>query len=249
VAAIVELGARLGGAAARVAPDVKTLPTAVERSSLVPGFPGSRSVILGIEATTLGPSWCRLDESPTFIVLGPDSTGKSTALSTLAAGLVAANPAFESFLLAPRKSPLLEAPWWTSVARGHSACEELAIALSDLVKDRAIDNGEGFLIVIDDGDEFPDGKISGALETVLKRGRDIGVITLAAAQTHVVRRTYSGWLTEARNQKHGLLLQPDVEIDGDMLGVRLPRKSGQQFPQGRGFLARRGSATLIQVAR
>jgi S-DNA-T family DNA segregation ATPase FtsK/SpoIIIE len=59
---------------------------------------------------------------------------------------------------------------------------------------------------------------------------------------------FSGVLAELRKEKQGLLLQPDVDVDGDVFGVRLPRRTGRRFPAGRGFLVRRGAIELVQVA-
>ncbi len=105
-----------------------------------------------------------------------------------------------------------------------------------------------FLVVIDDADELLEGRGSLALETVAKRGRDAGLRLLVAVQTHTAHRTFGGWLTEARKGKHGLILAPDVDVDGDLLGARLPRKSGRRFPLGRGYLVRRGAVELVQAA-
>ena len=41
---------------------------------------------------------------------------------------------------------------------------------------------------------------------------------------------------------------PDIDIDGDIFGIRLPRSTQRSFPTGRGFLVERGALTLIQIA-
>ena len=44
-------------------------------------------------------------------------------------------------------------------------------------------------------------------------------------------------------------LQPDVDIDGDLFGVRLPRKIHAPFPTGSGYTMQRGAIDFVQVAR
>jgi len=59
---------------------------------------------------------------------------------------------------------------------------------------------------------------------------------------------FGGWLVDARKAKHGLLLAPDLDLDGELFGVRLPRSASRTFPVGRGFLIRRGPIEVVQVA-
>jgi len=40
----------------------------------------------------------------------------------------------------------------------------------------------------------------------------------------------------------------DPDSDGDIVGAALPRRTRGAWPEGRGYLAERGSAELIQVA-
>ena len=54
-------------------------------------------------------------------------------------------------------------------------------------------------------------------------------------------RAYGGWLRELRKDEHGLLLDPDLDVDGDLFGVRLPRRTNAVFPPA--------AATTSGVAR
>ena len=47
----------------------------------------------------------------------------------------------------------------------------------------------------------------------------------------------------------GLLLQPNLDIDGDLLGAVLPRRSIVAIGPGRGYVINDGAAELVQVAR
>jgi S-DNA-T family DNA segregation ATPase FtsK/SpoIIIE len=71
---------------------------------------------------------------------------------------------------------------------------------------------------------------------------------VAAARIDDVRGSYGHWLREVRKSRTGLLLQPDLSTDGDLLGVRLPRRLSTPLVSGRGFLVDNGDARLVQIA-
>lgn len=248
--ALVDLGRRLAtrfGPAS--VPRIELLPNHVDRTSLPVAERGRTAVPMGLEGTGLGPALCDLDDVPAFLVVGPDRTGRTTALRTIAAGLRSSEITQQAFLFAPRRSALTGDPGWTETARGLEACEELAARLAEEMKARAQQvDPDPVLVVIDDGDELTEGKVALSLETLVRRGRDARVLILVAAQTHVVHRTFGGWITDVRKANHGLVLAPDAEVDGEIFGVRLPRKTVRSFPPGRGYLVRRGLVHLVQVA-
>jgi S-DNA-T family DNA segregation ATPase FtsK/SpoIIIE len=82
---------------------------------------------------------------------------------------------------------------------------------------------------------------------LLRRGRDRGVHVVAALERGQARH-YAPWIRELRKDGTGLLLDPDLDLDGELLSVRLPRRSNAFFPPGRGYLVVNGTARLIQVA-
>jgi S-DNA-T family DNA segregation ATPase FtsK/SpoIIIE len=104
------------------------------------------------------------------------------------------------------------------------------------------------VVVIDDGEELAESLGAAALETVVRRGRDVDVRVVAAVERQAAQRAFAGWLRELRKEEHGVLLDPDTDVDGDILGVRLPRRSNPIFPPGRGYLVQRGRVELVQVA-
>jgi S-DNA-T family DNA segregation ATPase FtsK/SpoIIIE len=102
--------------------------------------------------------------------------------------------------------------------------------------------------VIDDAEEIAESIGAQPLETVVRRGRDLEVRVVAACERQAAQRAFAGWLRELRKEEHGLLLSPDADVDGDLLGVRLPRRTNPIFPPGRGYLVERGTIQLVQVA-
>ena len=77
---------------------------------------------------------------------------------------------------------------------------------------------------------------------------DVELLGSSAARVDDVRASYGHWLREIRKSRTGLLLQPDLSVDGDLLGVRLPRRVSTPMRAGRGFLVANGEARLVQIA-
>jgi DNA segregation ATPase FtsK/SpoIIIE, S-DNA-T family len=194
----------------------------------------------------LEPVVVSLDQEMHFLVVGPNRSGKSTALATIAASLRAADPSLELYLLAPRRSPLTGMDVWTKSAQGGEAVATLAADLKERLAEREWGD-DPLVVVIDDGQDIADSTTTAALEELAKRGRDVGVVLVGAAESNAATRAYSGWIPEVKKDRHGLLLQPDPDVDGDILGVELTRSS-RGFPVGRGFLVADGAAGRIQVA-
>jgi S-DNA-T family DNA segregation ATPase FtsK/SpoIIIE len=104
------------------------------------------------------------------------------------------------------------------------------------------------VVVIDDLGELADTEADTALVELLRLGREHPLTVIAAVDNTVARRQYSGAIPEMRKDGIGVLLDPDPDSDGDIVGVALPRRTRGAWPEGRGYLAERGSAELIQVA-
>jgi S-DNA-T family DNA segregation ATPase FtsK/SpoIIIE len=224
------------------APRIGTLPSEVAAAPLLALATPLRP-ILGIGERELGPVAVDLSEGH-FLVTGPNRSGKSTALAALAQGLRAADADLEMHLLVPRRSPLTSLDIWTSVARGGEAIDELVTELKDRVEER--ESGEPpMVIVLDDGSELAESMADSGIESIIRRGRDVDVWVVAASEIAAAHRSYGGWLPELRKERQGLLLQPDPDIDGDLLGVRLP-KARTSLP-GRGMLVTRLGFEMVQV--
>ena len=74
------------------------------------------------------------------------------------------------------------------------------------------------------------------------------LLVVAAGRNDGLRGQYGTWLRRVRMSRAGLLLQPDADLDGDLLGVRLPRRPLVRFGPGRGYLVEAGSVEIVQVA-
>ena len=148
--------------------------------------------------------------------------------------------------MSPRRRQLVDTVPWTSCAIGDA--DALAALNALLVRVDGNVPANGVVIIIDDVLDFADREFNDLLLRLVKLGRDELVRLVVAAEAAAVRRLYDGPMVEIRKDRNGLLLHPDLDQDGDMLGLKLPRRGNFRFPPGRGFLVRRGQSELFQVA-
>lgn len=223
------------------APGIGVLPASVALADLPPA-PAPLAATLGVGDRDLGPVAVGLEEGH-LLVLGPYRSGRSTALATIATGLSSA----ELHLLAPRRSPLVDLDLWESVSEGVDACTATAERVREALASRTND-ARPLVLVVDNGEEVTEAGPAQALEVIARGGRDRAVRIVAAVERNAARRAFGGWVLEMRKEELGLLLDPDPDLDGDMLGARLPRGISRGLPAGRGYLVERGTVELVQVA-
>ena len=71
---------------------------------------------------------------------------------------------------------------------------------------------------------------------------------VAAGRVDALRSAYGHWTQVLRRQRRGLLLRPTSDLDGDVLGVTLPRREAVPAAPGRGYLVADGGCALVQLA-
>ena len=72
---------------------------------------------------------------------------------------------------------------------------------------------------------------------------------VVAGRVDALRSAYGHWTQVLRRQRRGLLLRPTSDLDGDVLGVTLPRREAVPAAPGRGYLVADGGCALVQLAR
>lgn len=247
-AALQELGQDLGGRHSSAAPrSVTVLPESIPAAEVVARtqFVGA---LLGIEESAHAAVGTNFSDSPTFFVAGPSKSGRTTALLTLASTLHAGFPDLEMHLIGARRTALSGALPWMTEAIGLDKATESAAALAARADANATGGGSGFIVVIDDADEFHEGPVATHLELLQRRARDAEVGLLISALAFKVPTIFHAWIRGVRANRSGVLLQPDLDRDGDIFNLRLPARSKLFLPPGRGFLISRGEPVLVQVA-
>ncbi len=171
-----------------------------------------------------------------FLVVGPRGSGRSTALDTIAAALALGPRPCETVRIRPRHG------------------ETAAIATLDELLARpgrgpdGSEPGPGIVVLLDDGELAVEGPVATRIEALLAAGATGRVRIVAAIDPTSAARAFGGWVGELRRARRALLLTPDLEVDGDLVGVRLKPRPGQPFPPGRGFLVSGGRVELVHVA-
>jgi len=182
-----------------------------------------------------GPALLTVHEGDHVLVAGPGRSGRTTALATIGSVVLRACPAAAVVALPGRRSSLGRVPGLV-VAGGVEAA-------APLLRD-AVAAGRPAVLLVDDADAVDD--VDGALERLLA---DDGVHVVAAGRADVLRGLYGHWTRTVRRSRLGVLLRPDPDLDGELLGAALPRRSSAPWVDGRGYLVVDGAPALVQVAR
>lgn len=222
------------------------------RLGAAPVVPGNVYAVVGAGGDELGPAGVDLaDAGPGFVVAGPPRSGRSSALTTIAASLLAAaGPPL--VVVTPRPSPLrrLAGP-----ARVLGVVEDRddAERLDDLVAAAA----GPVVLLVDDAELLVDTSLTPVLERIVRHSRDAGHVVVATGTTADLAMGYRGWLVDARRSRSGLLLGPMSPLDGELFGLRLARGAAAgagtpggaaSAPPGRALLVVRGVLSQVQVA-
>ncbi|HIY94204.1 MAG TPA: FHA domain-containing protein [Candidatus Rothia avicola] len=195
---------------------------------------------VGVSEQTLKPAFVEVYEGEHVLVAGPSRSGKSTFLLALRDLIKGAQveqgqepPAV--WAICSRRSPLASQEF-----------DQLAVGEDEipaLVAQLRLATGPVVLFV-DDADGFADNdkSLAGLVEKT-----PAGLCIVAAGRADELRSLYSHWTKTLRKAKCGVLLQPNVDLDGDLLGARLPRKAPVALTVGRGYAVSNGSVQLVQA--
>ena len=211
---------------------IRDRPTLAGLWALV-GIGGDQAGPLGVDLGT--------DSGPTFVVGGPPRSGRSTALAVMAVSVL--DRGGQVVLVAPRLSPLRQLarrPGVLAVLTGVEGDQgrlEAAVAAATAP----------LVVLVDDAELVVEGTLRAVLGDYLSGCRDgEGALVLAGTTTDL-QAGFRGVAAQARKGRTGLLLSPEGALDGDLLGVRLPRSLALPGPRGRGVLVVRGALTAVQV--
>ncbi|MEN0014239.1 MAG: FtsK/SpoIIIE domain-containing protein, partial [Solirubrobacteraceae bacterium] len=241
--------ARRGAELAQRHPAPTTAPTGVAQlPALVPRAAGPAGVppwhaFLGLRENELAPAVVNLIDG-NFVVAGPYRSGRSSTIATIASGIAASTPEVQLHLIAPRRTLAEHAAPWTKIVRTDDPAD--VVQYVETLLDLA-DGDVPIFLAVDDATEVDPRGISG-LEQLIKQARDLPMRVVIAADAQALRTSYAPWHVQMRKDGQGMLLAPNLETDGDLLGVRLPWRRALTFPKGRGILVENGQHELVQVA-
>ncbi|MDR7382653.1 FtsK/SpoIIIE domain-containing protein [Promicromonospora iranensis] len=227
-------------AGVRPAPSVRVLPTEYSAQELPPSVNGHP--VLGIENIGMAP--LPFDPTGTLVVAGPPGAGRSNALVHIARAVQRANPNARLYLFAQSRSAIAGEMTWADVAMGVDKVAEMAKELLIAVQDE--DTEPGIVVLIEGINEYLQTPADKPIQDLTKAIRKSDHLLVAEAETGSWGATWP-LLSEVKNGRRGLLLQPE-NLDGDtILKTSLPRAAKGEFPVGRGAWIARGKSVRVQV--
>jgi S-DNA-T family DNA segregation ATPase FtsK/SpoIIIE len=188
------------------------------------------------------------DATPGSCPSGSATSGSSRSASSSTRASTRSSPARRARLypeveiagLALRRSALREHPRLARLASTAAELEELADWL------RAATSAAPRLLLVDDGEAVPDdGRL---LTDLFAAPATPGWHAIVAGRADGLRGL-GHWSTGVRRSRTGLLLIPDVQTDGGLLGVTLPRRPLPPARPGCGYLVQSGALEVVQAAR
>ncbi|MYW64293.1 cell division protein FtsK [Streptomyces sp. SID8379] len=193
-------------------------------------LPSPRWALSGVggdELAAYGPDFAI---TPTFLVAGPARSGRSTVLATLALSLLSTRTPI--VVGAPARSPLRQLAGRPGVLAVFDDSDIDPTALEEALAAAP----QGAVVILDDADLLLKTKAESVLTQIAKSGTETGRGLVIAGQTDRLSSGFSGWHTEARRNRCGLLLKPQNMSDGELIGVKVPRSRLGATSPGRAIL-------------
>ncbi|MGH9134625.1 MAG: FtsK/SpoIIIE domain-containing protein, partial [Ilumatobacteraceae bacterium] len=185
-------------------------------------------LVVGVEYTSLSAAVLDVPHGEHVMLVGPGRSGRSSALLRLIAAWHAQRPDDLIRVVCPaRGSPLAER-YGAAASFGE---------VTDLEAAR--------LIVVDDCERVED---PGDRLTGLMAHRAGEATVLAAGRADALRAVYGHWTAVCRRSRLGLVMAAGSDLDGDLLGVTLPRRTPIPPRPGLAWLVDGPAPTLVQLA-
>jgi DNA segregation ATPase FtsK/SpoIIIE, S-DNA-T family len=221
-------------------PRIRALPSDLEAATLPAGrrTDGGLWLPVGVGDEELAPVGLQLHPGEHALVAGPARSGRTSTLLLLAQMMRRTDP--DAILVGIcRPGSGLHGAGLLDASGPPSALRRVLLA--------APDDPRRWLVLIDDAPGFDDD--DGLLHELATCHRD-GLHLIGAARTDELRGDYGQWHRRLRRARTGILLQPELPGDGELLGTRLPRRVAVPLSApGRGFLVNAAAAELVQLAR
>ena len=213
-----------GPAPIRILPDVvdpDRFDNSVRALPARPDDPGTQWLEVGLGAEHLEPDGLGVPTGDHVFVGGAARAGKTTALRQLTAAWRRRRPGGRIVTVTPGRSAPLES----------------------LCLPAGADAAGPTLVVVDDAERVDDPLLG---ELVASRRPDVTVV--AAARLDAVRALYGHWTREVARSRCGVLLTSVGDVDGDLLGVTLPRRAAIPPRPGLAWCVDGRGHRLVQVA-
>lgn len=174
--------------------------------------------MVGVGGDELAAVGLDLARIPQAIVGGPARSGRSTILLSIAESLLRGGT--DVVIAAPRPSPLRDLAGRDGVRAVLTSVEITTEELQPL-----IETGDGPVVfIIDDGELLKDIEAKDYIRTLQRTGADRGRAIVLGGDSSEIGSGFSGWQVDMKG-KQGVLISAQSVIDGELIGVRIPRSS------------------------
>ena len=224
------------------APSIERLSDNIRLSEIIEGRPGEAIVGVAddnLEAVAIVPEGA-------FLLAGPPSSGRSTALHTLVRSVHIADPGMTLVYLGNAKSPLKAASEFSRVAAGIEDVQALAKELLPELSIQANDK-KRYGIVIESISDFLSTPADPDLIALLKASKRNDHFILAEGETSTLMPSWP-LLMEVKSARRGFALQPDQQEGDTLFRTSYPRAKRADFPPGRGWMIQGGKTRRVQLA-
>ncbi|MDR0847638.1 MAG: FHA domain-containing protein [Propionibacteriaceae bacterium] len=220
---------------------VERLATFISMNAL-PDAVSSRP-ILGIAEESLEP----LSFTPQggFIVAGMPGSGRTTALRSLAQVLRRWDKRVPMYFIGPARSEIHAEPLWNDTAKSNAEISTLAADIMPLLEQVATDR-PAVILMVESLTEFIGTDSENTIVSLIRAARRNGHFVIGESE---IAGWGSAWpiVTEIRNGRRGVVLQPDQEHGDGLFRVSFPRVKRADFPLGRGIFVDSGKFCTVQL--
>jgi S-DNA-T family DNA segregation ATPase FtsK/SpoIIIE len=193
---------------------------------------------VGLADANLEPAVLPLYRGDHILVAGPPRSGRSSCLALIGQQLLSCEAPPSVLAIATRPSPVRDCAGVELAIDIDHAAELLDSAATRAATERVV-------VLLDDADLLSDldAKIAALISI---RGPDCHVAFVARNDS--LRSLFGHWTQDARKSRLGILLRPDIDLDGSLLSAQLPRRQRRADRPGLGYVVLNGSPTLTQCA-
>lgn len=240
-AAVRAFGEAMRKAGTSIAPPIGSLSDSVPLNELPASVDGQP--VLGIASRSLAPFG--VEPRGSFVISGPPSSGRTTAMRTLALALQRWDPEIELHYFGTKRSELVTGVRWQVMSFGDDS-GPAATDLADRIARRSVD-APRIAVFIESPAEFANGPADAALQSLCKACLTEDQFLVVEGETSTLTGSY-GLLGLVKTSRAGLALQPDQGDGQAVYRTDFPRIDRSEFPPGRALLVKLGRTEVVQTA-
>ncbi|MCL1906434.1 MAG: FtsK/SpoIIIE domain-containing protein [Propionibacteriaceae bacterium] len=198
---------------------------------------------LGMEDTSLAPFG--FNPQGGFIVAGMPGSGRTTTLRSLAQSLRRWRPEIPMYYFGSKRSIVGQDKVWTHVSTDPDVMKDTVANIIPALEIVA-DDAPQLIFMIEGLQEWLGTPAESPLVQAIKLARRNGHLVIGETES-------AGWgssyplVTEIRNARRGIYMQPDSSDADSLFKVSSPRRKRTDFPPGRGVYAENGKSYVVQI--